>query len=282
MLEAESLIRAADARMRTAEAFARQVLDREQAGAASRLDRERADGEVANEQVRLSAARRDRDVLKTLLGNAIGMEAGIGSLEPVAVADALVQAGEALPQAYRDRPELKAAELRTQAAQSQYQAVRGQRMPKLSAAADYGLLGAGPDRSIGTYTVGASLTVPLFTSGRLAAEERTAILRRQQAETEQRQYRLQIAQEVRQAIVELDAARQALHSARRSTAAAREVLELTRLRVETGLATSLDTVVAQGRLAEAEDQEIRTRYQLHLARARVARARGNVLSFLDP
>lgn len=268
MLEAESRIRAADARMRTAEAFARQVLDCEQAG--------------ANEQVRLSAARRDRDVLKTLLGNAIGMEAGIGSLEPVAGADLLVQAGEALPQAYRDRPELKAAELRTQAAQSQYQAVRGQRMPKLSAAVDYGLLGAGPDRSIGTYTVGASLTVPLFTSGRLAAEERTAILRRQQAETEQRQYRLHIAQEVRQAIVELDAARQTLHSARRSTAAAREVLELTRLRVETGLATSLDTVVAQGRLAEAEDQEIRTRYQLQLARARVARARGNVLSFLDP
>lgn len=282
VLEAESRIRAAEARLRTAEALARQVLDREQAGAASRLDRERANGEAANEQVRLREARRDRDVLKTLLGNAIGIETGIGSLEPVAAADELVQAEEALPQAHRDRPELKAAELRTQAAQSEYQAVRGQRMPKVSAAADYGLLGAGPDRSIGTYTVGASLTIPLFTSGRIAAEERAALLRRQQAETEQRRYRLQIAQEVRQAIVELDAARDAAQSARRSTAAAREVLELTRLRVDGGLATSLDSVVAQGGLAEAEDQEIRTQYQLQLARARAARARGNVLSFLEP
>ena len=281
VLEAESLVRAAEARLRTAEALARQVADREQAGSASKLDLERATGEVANEQVRVTLARKDGEVLKTLLTNMIGLEAPVGGLEAVSTPDTLPNIEELLPQAYRDRPELKAIGLRTEGAGHQYQAARSQRMPKLAAAADYGLLGSGPQSSIGTYSASATLSIPLWTSGRIVAEERAALLRRQQSEAQGRQQRLQVAQEVRQAIVEVNAAREALQAAQRSTAAAREVFELTTLRVTSGLATSLDSVVAQGRLAEAEDQEIRTRYQLQLAQARTARARGNVVAFLE-
>ncbi len=42
------------------------------------------------------------------------------------------------------------------------------------------------------------------------------------------------------------------------------------------MGTNLDTVVAQ-----AEDQEIRLRYQNQLARARMARATGDVYGFLS-
>ncbi len=129
--------------------------------------------------------------------------------------------------------------------------------------------------------MGASLTVPLWTSGRIESDIRAAGIRAQKIDQQVRDVKLRIVQEARQAHMELEAARGALRSAQKSSAASRETLELTRLRVTAGLATSLDTVVAQGRLAQAEDQEIRTRYQFQLAQARMARARGNVRSFLD-
>ena len=81
---------------------------------------------------------------------------------------------------------------------------------------------------------------------------------------------LQFTQEVRQSRIERDAAVQSLEAARKAVAAARESLELSRLRFTSGLATSLDTVVAQGSLADAEDLEIRSLYQYQLARARMA------------
>ena len=61
-----------------------------------------------------------------------------------------------------------------------------------------------------------------------------------------------------------------------SAGAARKVLELARLRFEAGMATAVDTVTAQGALAEAEDGEIRARYEAQMALARLAFARGNV------
>jgi outer membrane protein len=88
-----------------------------------------------------------------------------------------------------------------------------------------------------------------------------------------------VRREMEQSIVEREAARESLVAAQAARAAARESLELARLRYEAGLAASLDIVTAQGLLAEAEDFEIRTRYEYLLATARLARARGDVNGF---
>ena len=116
----------------------------------------------------------------------------------------------------------------------------------------------------------------LWTSRRIESEIEIAAgrLRRQRTEQALRDARLQIAQEMKRASLE------ALAAARRSAAAAKETLELARLRFTAGMGTNLDTVVAQGVVAQAEDQEIRLRYQNQLARARMARATGDVYGFL--
>ena len=270
-LEADSRVSAAQARLRTAEGVLAQTMDREQAGAASRLDVERARQEQENERVVVTAAKRDRDVLQSLLVRTIGMEGEV-TLDPVAETKRVDRAV--------DRAEVRAFEARLRVETLETRSAERQRWPKLGVAGDYGVVGAGPEQSLSTYAVGATLTVPLWTSRRIESEIAAARLRRQRTEQALRDARLQIAQEMKQARIEEDASLEALAAARRSAAAAKETLELARLRFTAGMGTNLDTVVAQGVVAQAEDQEIRLRYQNQLARARMARATGDVYGFL--
>jgi outer membrane protein TolC len=80
--------------------------------------------------------------------------------------------------------------------------------------------------------------------------------------------------------VELRAATEAAKVRLAVVGSAKEALELARLRYGAGLTTNLDVVTAQGNLSEAEEEEIHARYDMLLARARLAQARGSVVSFL--
>jgi outer membrane protein TolC len=91
---------------------------------------------------------------------------------------------------------------------------------------------------------------------------------------------LQVEQEIAQAQVEREAARAALGSSAKAAAAAREALELSRLRYGAGLATNLDVVTAQGEVSETEEEEQRTRYETLVATARLAAAQGDVMAFV--
>lgn len=273
--QAESRIAAAEARRKTAEAVLAQAREFESAGTASKLDVARAEQQYQTEDVSVTEARRDRETLATLLLRTIGLEQGPVSLEAPRLA---VTKGDGLPV---DRPEMRAIESRIRSSALDRQRAGRERYPKLAFAGDYGASGAGPERSIGTYNVGATLTISLWTSGRIESDVQAAAIRLRRAETEKRSLELRIEQEVRQARLESEAALVALASAERATRAARESLELSRLRFASGIATNLDTITAQGILAQAEDQEIRLRYEYFLARARAARASGNVYALLD-
>ncbi len=121
----------------------------------------------------------------------------------------------------------------------------------------------------------------MWTGGRIESEVRQARIRLDQTRAERRAAELRIAQEMAQANIDLTAAIDTLRSAEQAAGAAREALELARLRFSAGIATSVDTTVAQGVLAQAEDFEIRTRYEHQLARARLAYSLGDVNAFLD-
>ena len=274
-LEGATRIEAASARIRTAEAVRQQVRDREQAGLASKLDIARAEQQLADEEVTLAAARRDRDTLLTLLLRTIGREQDGEAVQLTPVVTA------AEPAATVERDEVRALEASIAAGGHAVNAATRQRWPRLTGQADWGLSGAGPDRAIGTYNLGVGVTIPLWTGRRIENEIANAEIRRARDRQRLADLRLEIGQQVRQAQVEAETSRAALAAATRSVAAARETLDLVRLRYTSGLATTLDTTVAQNNLAQAEEQAIRVRYQELLALARLARARGDVGSFTN-
>ena len=274
-LQAESRVTAADARMKTSEAVLTQTRDLESSGAASKLDIARAEQQLETDRGLRITAQQDRDVIVSLLLETIGLEPA-----PEAVAlEAPARkegAGSSL-----ERAELRVAAAQVRTGELEKQAARREYLPKLQGFGDFGVLGVGPDRSLSTYQIGAQVTFPIWTGRRIESEIAAAQARISIAEQELRRAKLRIAQELRQARIELDATTQATTAAEKAAAAARTTVELARLRFAAGLATNIDTIVAQGRLAEAEDEEIRTRYAHQLARAKLARAQGNVRGFLE-
>lgn len=283
-LQADSRLAAAQARLETAEAVLRQALDFEQTGAGSRLDVARAAQRCEEERTVVIGARRDSRTLRILLLETIGLSpAPDVELEPLtAFAEtASAERNGVVVEAYAVRPELRALEAAERAARQQEKRAAAERLPKFGFQADFGLLGQGPQRSVSTYAIAGTMTIPLWTGGRIAAGRKAARARRQQIEASLRKTRLGVQRETEQALTERDAARDSLTAARAAAAAARQSLELARLRYEAGLATSLDVITAQGLLAQAEDLEIRTRYDYLLATARLARARGDVNAFFD-
>lgn len=273
--QADSRIAAAEARRKTAEAVLRQAEQFEQAGTASKLDVARAAQQFHSEQAVLATAKGDREALVTMLLRTIGMGQQEVELEAPALELRAVAGGAA------ERPEVRALQARLQAAEEDRRRAERERLPRLAFVGNYGLAGTGPDRSLSTYAVGATLTIPLWTGGRIESEIQAAKVRVEQVKTQRRDLDLQIAQEMKQAEVEANAALLAMRASQDAVAAARQSLELARLRFSSGIATNLDTITAQGTLAQAEDAEIRTRYEFHLARARWARAVGNVYAFFE-
>jgi len=285
LFQAESRMAAAAARLRTAQAVRRQAEQSVAAGDASKLDLARTSQQEFAESAGLTEAARDRDVARALLLQAIGLEqdtqVAFEAPELTSFAERQRPLREIRNGAFEERSELNAIEARRRAADFDRESAQRERLPKLAFSGDYGVLGQGPDHSLSTYTVGGSLTIPLFTGGRIRGNIDAAQARAAQAEAELRKTRLQVAEEVERAAIESDAARQALSAAASATGEARKALELSRLRFRAGIATSVDVATAESALAQSEDFEIRTRYDWYAAEARLARAEGNVYWFFD-
>ncbi|MCA2963961.1 MAG: TolC family protein, partial [Acidobacteriaceae bacterium] len=270
--QAQSRLRAARARLQTAESLLAQTIDREKAGAASQLDLARHRQRREIEQTEQIAAEQDLALLRPALEELLAAPVSGELAEPKLRLTSLDSPTQ--------RPDLHAARERVKAAEQDLHRARRARWPQLTALADYGVLGAGPDSAIATYNLGATLQIPLWTSGRLDAEIRAASLRLEQAKQEAQRLQLAAARQAAQAQTSFAAQTRAEAAAAAAARAARQVLELTTLRYQSGLATTLDTVTAQEALATAEDLEIRSRYQAQLALAQLAFAYGDVRTAL--
>lgn len=283
--QAESRLAAASARLETAQAVFEQARQAEAAGTASKLDLARTSQQVYSERAAVTQVTKDRDVVEAMLRKAMGLEqsADVRLEAPELLAfEPRLRSIESIERGAREqRSELSALEARIRAADFDRQGAARERLPKLGFTGDYGAVGAGPDHSLSTFTVGASLSIPVFTGGRIRAQVQAAEARAAQAESELRKARLQVTEEVRQAAIESDAAHETLDAAGQATREARKALDLSRLRFRAGLVSTVDVSTAQATLAQAEDFEIRTRYDWYLAEARLARAEGNVYWFFD-
>src|ERR1019366_2112489 len=112
---------------------------------------------------------------------------------------------EAVKQALDQRPDLKAAEIQVSAAQRALAAARAERLPSGSLSADYGGIGS-PAQLRPTYSVSATLRIPVWNGGRTAGdiEQAQAALAQRRAELEDA--RSQAESEVRTAYLDVVAA----------------------------------------------------------------------------
>jgi outer membrane protein, multidrug efflux system len=283
-LEAESRQRAAEARRGTAEASLRQARAGFEAGTVNRIEVTRAEQQVERENTLAIRARRDRQNVVPLLLQTLGF----APVENVELSPLPVSHGEGtdrgalLTAAARQRPEMKALQTRELALGAEKQRAQRERLPKVQAVGDFGAFGQDPTRSVSTWFVGGSVTLPLWTSGRIENEIRAAGIRLQIVSAEKRKLENRIATEIAQALAEHDAAERELDSAARALEAAKQTLVLERMRSDAGLNTTLHVVTATNEVAAAEEERIRATYHRLRALAELAHARGDTLGFLLP
>jgi outer membrane protein TolC len=275
----ESRVEAIRAQLETAEALYQQAVDLKTSGLVPAIEVLRLQVERETQRQRHLAVRNESEKAKLALARAVGLPVAqkLHLTDPMAYRPVEVPPLEALLEnALGARSDYQAALARVRAAEAGLAAARAERLPSLSVDANYGTIGRRPNDSHGTYNVTASLTVPIFSGGRVRGSilEGQALL--EQRRSEAADLRNRIALEVRTAMLDLESARQQVATAAETVKLGTEQLRHARDRFAAGVSSNIEVVQAQEALAGANDTHISSLLAFSWAKGALARAAGGV------
>ena len=163
--------------------------------------------------------------------------------------------------------QVKGAELARKAATAE-------RYPTISFNGDYGDIGVNPQHSHGTGDATGTLEVPVLEEGKIRGDQISAQTQLEQKRAQSSNLRGQIAADVRDAILDIQAAQRQVQVARSNVDLATEELSEAQQRFVAGIADNLAVSQAQQSLAQANDQYTSSLYQHNVAKLSLARALG--------
>lgn len=271
-------VETAEAQLQTAQTLSDRSSDQLKAGVIPAIDALRARVELHSRQQQLIAARNDfakqKLALSRIIGLALGQEFILADKAPY---DQLVPPPleEALRRAYASRADYQAAMARARAAELSRRAASAERYPSLDLEGDYGDIGTNPGNSNGTFHVAGTITVPIFQGGRAHADILEAEARLREAKARLEDLRGQIDNDVRTALLDLNAAADQVEVARSSVDLAEQTLTQAQDRFAAGVSDNLEVVQAQESVANAHEAYISSLYSHNLAKVELARALGN-------
>jgi outer membrane protein TolC len=276
---AQANVTAAKSRVDLAQALYDQAADLQKNGAGTGIDTLRANVELQNEKQRQITAQTDLDTSLFALGRLLNLDPhrnieladNVSFFETQAVA-----ADQTIEQAYAARPELKQIASARARAALDLRSAGDERLPKVAVHGYWAEQGLGPNTVIPVYQYQFSLDVPIFTGGRIGAEQAKDQIAIKQLDQQERDARAAIALEVRNAVALLDAARHEVEVANLGVQLARQEVDQARDRFQAGVANNIEVVTAQDALARANDNQIAALYRFNQARADVAHATGRM------
>jgi outer membrane protein TolC len=273
----ESRIATVRAQLDTAEALLAVARDRKASGLGAGIEVLRAEVQARSQRQRLIVAEQEAAKERLALARAIGLPLGqryrLADSMPFAPAVPM-SVDEAVNRAYADRPDLKAALARVEAAERLRKAAQGEGLPSLAVSADYGALGNDVPSSRATYTLAANLKVPLFEGGRVQGRVREAEARVQQERARLEDLKAGIYYEVHSVFLDLKAAEDRVRVAEGALELAREQLQQAKDRFASGVTDNVEVVQAQEALANAAENHIASLYAHNVAKFSLARALG--------
>ncbi|HWF03829.1 MAG TPA: TolC family protein [Candidatus Angelobacter sp.] len=267
----------AKAQLNTAQTIFGQTKDLKAAGVAAGIDVLRSQVQMQTQQQRVLAAQNQYEQQKMGFARTIGMAVS----QPFELTDAVpypptapVDFDQALALAYKQRPEYLAAESRVRSAELAVKAARGEALPTVALNGQVGYIGPSPGNSDVTYALSAGVRVPIFQGGKVKADV-------DQAETQLRQNRLQLANlrsrvefEIRSALLDVKTSDDQVAVARDQIELAGEQLKESQDRYKAGVSGSLEVVQSQEAVASANDSYIQALYQNNVAKLTLVRALG--------
>lgn len=278
-LRAVADVKAAQSRVELAQALYDQAADLQKNGVGTGIDTLRANVELQNEKQRLITAETQEKTSFYGLSRLLNLDPqrAVELTDQVSFFDTpAIQVDQSLESAYQTRPEMKALAFQAQVLELQKKAVIATRLPSIRVDGNWGYVGLAPQTSIPAYTYGISLNVPLFTSGRIAAQTSQADLEIRKLEQQRQETRNAVALEVKTSAAQLESARHEVDVANLGVNLAREEVNQARDRFQAGVANNIEVISAQDALARANDNQIVALYRYNQARADLARATGQM------
>jgi outer membrane protein len=251
-----------------------------EAGVAVALDVTRAEAQLATVRAQLVGARHRAEVAELSLRRVLNLpdDAGmelVDDLESRGVGSAPSEA-DALQAAFESRPDLKTAEAYRAAAAQSLSAVRAGRLPKLSATGDDGFYGKDFGYALNTYSWSLKISLPVFDGFERSGREQEEQARLREMDYRIEDLRAEVTFQVRQALLNLSAAREQADAADERLRLATLEVQQEEDRVKAGAAGTADVVRAALRLNDARTAHLDALTAVHTARVALAVAMGDV------
>jgi outer membrane protein TolC len=268
----------ADAQVQTAQALYNQALDMRNVGVSAGIDVLRAQVELQSRRQQLIAARNDFAKQKLALARTIGLPLGQDFILTEKIpyeAPGPITVEETLEQALKSRSDFQAALSQVRSAEQMRRAATAEHLPSVSIYADYGAIGPTPADLRGTFTTYAALHIPIFTGNRAHGDAQVAEAELNRSQQELENLRAQIEQDVRDGLLDLQAAADQVSVAMSNVDLAARTLTQARDRFASGATDNIEVVQAQQTVASANESYISSLYAYNLARVELARATGS-------
>jgi outer membrane protein TolC len=251
------------------------------AGTGVALDVTRAESQLVGVRSQLIGARVERDKAQLDLRRALNLPLD----QPVQLADALdademqlpVEA-DALATAIRKRPDIAVLDAQLQSARLAEGAVRAERYPSVNAVADDGLSSKTFGTMLNTWTWALRVSVPMFDGYRREARIREQDVTARELETRRSDLVAQVGVDVRSALLDAAATREAVAAAQERLKLAEQEVAQARDRFKAGVSGNLDVTSALLGLSGARTQLVDALAARQLARISIARSQGAITS----
>ena len=271
-------VETAEAQLKTAQALYDRAVDQQKAGVSPAIDTLRSQVELQSRKQQLISARNDFAKQKLVVSRIIGLPVGQEFiLTDKAPYNALVPPSleEGLRRAFASRSDYQAALAQERAAELSRRAATAEYYPSFDVEGDFGDIGVNPASSNGTFHAAGTVTVPVFQGGKTHADVLQAEASLRQAKQRLEDLRAQIDNDVRNALLDLNAAADLVEVARSSIDLAEQTLTQAQDRFSAGVADTLEVVQAQESVASAHENYISSLYAHNLAKVELARSLGN-------
>ena len=273
---AVALVDSAESRVTTSQALLKLANDQHDSGVATGLDVLRAKVQLADDQHALLNARNTAKQALLVLARNIGLSLGT----PLELAESLSfrpvqppEITEAVNAAIADRSDYISL-LRQRDEQLELQrASRARSLPRISLSGNYGGNGRTLGGIAGTGTLQGALSFTIFDRDRqgeqVEIDSRLERLNHQLADL-----RLQIEEDVREALLNLDSSSSEVKVAQEELALAQEELDLARVRFQAGTASNIEVITAQDSVTRAQQNQVAALTKHVDAKIALARALG--------
>ena len=270
---------AAQANVTLSEAVLKQAENQKTAGTGTGIEITRARVQLANDRQRLLVAENTRHAAGLQLLRAMGLRLDTelvltDKLKYTPVDTVTMEEARAL--ALKERPDLEAQKEREATARLSATATKMERMPTVAAFGDYGSSGTWIDNALPTRTIGVTVRIPLFDSGRREARRAESESQYRSEKVKTNDLKEQIELDVRLALDELRSAEEQVKVSREGLELAENELAQARRRFEAGVAIGVEVTDAQSRLERARDNQTAALYNYNVGRIDLAQAMGAV------